>query len=671
MIMLFLMLFQVIIPLNLFIRNKSFCMKKNLIILLSIIAIGFVSNELYCKPVSKNKLQKTDINLYNSCKPYTRWWWFASIIKNEDIKDQLDWAKTNNFGGVEVAFIYPVNKNPKTKRFAWLGKEWQEAVRYTKMYADSIGIGCDFTFGTLWPFGGTFVSDADRTQRWAQPDYRQVLNRSWTLPEVGNVLNHMDKGAFDRYASVMGNALKPALKGSKSAIFCDSWEVETHDIWTRGFDSIFTRQFGYDIKPFMDSIYTKKNAAPRYDYMKLISQITMSEFYIPYTNKAHELGAFSRVQCAGAPTDLITAYALADVPETEAMLYEPSYSKIVSSAAALGGRKVVSSETFTCMYGYPAKHIRNEQTADLKLVADVLFANGVNQIIWHGMPFNPVGIDTVYFYASVHVGKKGSLTEELSSFNSYMAKVSEKMRFGRSYSDIAVYLPLEDSWIAGEYPKELQLPWSWGAYEMRYEHFNVELTGYQPLWINNTFLSKAVYKNKLLYVNDLQFKVLYLDAKSLDIETLKTILNLAKEGLPVCLKQTPVQSGYIKSKEFETMLDKLRALPNVNSKFKQLVQQPPLLEGENIPGFWSRTDGKTLKVFFANPKTEKLAYPVIYGQSYQAETIVRNIVINFKGKNIPVKLRFKPYQSLLLNINEKGEVRFEDISFMPKIPVKE
>ncbi len=69
-----------------------------------------------------------------------------------------------------------------------------------------------------------------------------------------------------------------------------------------------------------------------------------------------------------------------------------------------------------------------EQVADLKLVADALFANGVNQVIWHGMPFNPVGIDTIMFYASVHVGRKGNLAKDIPAFNSYMTKVCGYMK---------------------------------------------------------------------------------------------------------------------------------------------------------------------------------------------------------------------------------------------------
>ena len=607
-------------------------------------------------------------DVYSSAKPYTRWWWFAGIINKEDIKDELDWLKQNKFGGVEISFIYPVKRNPNAERFAWLGKDWQDAVTYTKIYCDSIGLGCDFTYGTLWPFGGTFVSDVDRTQKWNQPDFKQPLRLSWTHPDTGNVLNHLDKNAFGRYAKVMSDAFAPALKGSTSALFCDSWEVDSKYLWTTDFDRKFYDKFGYDVKPFMDSIYTDENKQVRYDYMKLISGLVINEFFIPFTNEAHRMNSLSRVQCMGAPTDIISAYASVDIPETEAMLYNPNYSAIVSSAAALSGKNIITSETFTCLYGWPAKHIREEQTADLKLIADALFAKGVNQIIWHGMPYNPIGIDTFYFYASSHVGKTGSLTEELKPFNDYMQKVSEKMRFGKTYSDVAVYLPLEDSWIAGEYPKELQLPWAWGAYELRYEQFNPELKGFHPLWINNEFLSKGVLKNNVLHVNDLSFKILYVDAKYLDLETIKTIYSFAKDGFPVCLKQSPMQSGYMKNDEFDNILVNLKKLPNVINEFHSFKNINHLVTGEHIPDYWCRTDDKSLAIFFANPKTEKLSYPMSYGQSKQETTITRKVNISFKNKLIPVELNFEPYQSLLLTIDENRKVKFEDIKFVPKTP---
>ena len=44
-----------------------------------------------------------------------------------------------------------------------------EAVAHAKAYAGSIGLGCDFTFGSLWPFGGLPLGGIDLGLRqWAR-----------------------------------------------------------------------------------------------------------------------------------------------------------------------------------------------------------------------------------------------------------------------------------------------------------------------------------------------------------------------------------------------------------------------------------------------------------------------------------------------------------------------
>ena len=102
----------------------------------------------------------------------------------------------------------------------------------------------------------------------------------------------------------------------------------------------------------------------RYDYMLHMDEYVTNGFYKPYVQKCKELGAWSRVQCLSAPADVMTLYSLVDIPETEAMLNNPNFSRIVSSSACLSSKYLVSSETFTCMYGFPATYLRQEQTAD-------------------------------------------------------------------------------------------------------------------------------------------------------------------------------------------------------------------------------------------------------------------------------------------------------------------
>jgi hypothetical protein len=283
----------------------------------------------------------------------------------------------------------------------------------------------------------------------------------------------------------------------------------------------------------------------------------------------------------------------------------------------------------------------------------------VNRIIWHGTPYNTFGSDTVSFYATVHVGKAGALSGHLASFNEYLTEVSRYMDKGEVYSDVAVYLPLEDSWIAGELPKEKQLPWAWGEYEFRYQVVPEEIRGYQPLWINGKFLSEGkgyVAENNGLVVGDCRFSSLYVDAVYLDYEVLKTMVELAEEGLPVCLKQKPEEAGYFQHVEFEPLATRLVGLSSPD--WTGMNTSKPLVEGDDLPFFWCRKADHKYYLFFAHPVAREFRYPVKYGQADTDRVEIRNVRINLEKKSIDIRLEFDPYESLLLEIGSKGKYRF-------------
>ena len=644
---------------------------KNLILgIICILTIYLVS----CKDTKKKSVNeavdKRNSSMELISKPYSRYWWFASQIKKEDVKFNLDWLKQNGFGGVEIAWVYPRNAKDKsldtiyTPRQEWLSHDWQDVVSYAISYADSIGLACDMTMGTLWPFGDSHVTYEQASQKFGE-EKRQMIARSWEYPKKGYVVDHLNAENYMRYFHRMLNSFPNPKTNIPQSYFIDSWEVETKGLWSDGFKEEFIQQYSYDITPYMDSLYTPENKDRLYDYMKLISQKVI-EFYKNYDQVLDEKKLFSRGQCSGAPCDIISAYSHMDIPEGESMLFEPEFNSIPASAALLGGKKVVSAETFTCLYGWPHNYIREEQTADLKMVADALFANGVNHIIWHGKPHNPKDQDYVSFYASVHVGRDGALAPEMPAFNNYLTSVSRIMKKGKSYSDVAVYLPIEDAWVKGIMPKEKQFIWAWGFYEMRYVYFPKELEGHHPIWINQDFLKKGKLKNNKFMIGDACFSSLYIDAAYLDYETLQTITALAQQGLPITLKQSPMEPGTIKHKKFDILIKMLNGLPNVSSKFTP--QRAPLVKGDNLPPYWAREKDNSLYIFFANPKSRNLTFPIEYGQSFSNKTIEDTVVVNYNGNQYEINLRFEPYKSLMYKI-ENADIEQIDISFKPKTPM--
>ncbi len=603
-------------------------------------------------------------------KPYSRYWWFASEIKKEDIRYNLDWLKENGFGGVEIAWVYPLNAINKnldqtyTPRQKWLSPQWQQLVEFTIRYADSIGIGCDLTMGTLWPFGDSYVTYEQASQRFGEIK-RQKISKSWEHPQSGYVVNHINPDHYLPYFERLLDSFPQPKTNISQAYFIDSWEVKTEKLWTDGFDTEFKQKYGYDILPNMNNLYDEKNKEILYDYRKLISEKVV-RFYRDFDSVLNEAGIMSRGQCSGAPCDIISAYSFMDIPEGEAMLYEAEYNSIPSSAALLSGKNKVSAETFTCLYGWPRHYIREEQTADLKLVADAMFANGINKIIWHGKAHNPKDQDTTNFYATVHLGNDGSLAGELPAFNRYLSTVSGYMQMGRTYSDVAVYLPAEDAWIKGLMPKEKQFIWAKEYYEMRYVYFPTEVRGFHPVWINSEFLNNSSLENGVLKIGEASFRSLYVDANYMDISALKRITELAINGFPVTMKKTPVQAGTIKHAEWPMLIQQLSQLPNVDTKFETNCK--PLVEANVVPMYWARETNQSLIIFFAHPKCKNIKFPVEYGQSYSEEIIKLPVTINYMDKQYKTELVFSPYQSLLYEI-KNGQLEELNISYHPKTPV--
>ena len=648
---------------------------KRLILLLTAALAAFASCE---SPAPK---ETAGTPLYNNHKPYTRWWWFSSEIDKKDVRDQLIWLKDHEFGGVEIAWVYPMFLKTDTPHPDFLSPEWSEPVIYAKKVADSLGLGCDYTYGTLWPFSDVNLPEGDQTRTYS--DSVEVARRplTWDHPKEARILNHLDREAFGRYARKMNEGLGEAYNGSKSGIFVDSWEVETDYLWTPGFGERFKEQHGYDIEPYMKdrTLKDKSNEDVLYDYMKTMSGYVLDEFYIPFTENARANGGFSRAQCGGAPTDLLTAFTVVDIPETEAILYEPCFSKIAASAATLASKDAVTSETFTCMYGWTGLRYKNghgqsphqgrEQIADLKLVCDALFATGTNQIIWHGFAFNKVGRLDNWFYTTCQVSTRDEDNlsgEDLTRFNRYMTTVSDYMRTGRNYSDVAVYIPMEDAWMGGPYPKEVtdKMAWALGEYEMRYIVTPEFLKGRQPLWVNGHFLSSAEFSQEGLRCGDALFQSLYIDVEHMDYSSLKSILRLAGQGLPVCVAKRPVEPGKVKHADYDSLLDQLMELPTVSSE-QSVIPGKPLVEGTDIPDFWCREDGGKMYIFFANPMTSTVSYPMEYANAFNDKGSLRKVTINHHGWSDIVDLKFNPMESVLIEASAKG-VKQIPLDYIPK-----
>ncbi len=613
--------------------------------------------------------------MFFTSKPFVRWWWLGGPFRDQDIVTQLDWVKQYGFGGVELAWVYPqwLDDSRRTGIPEWLGEEWSRLVGFTKTYADEIGLGCDFTFGSAWPFGGRCVPVENASQR-LDGSLTAPLHASWEDASdgpPGRVVDHLSARALRNYARVLAPAFAVGLRGSKSALFCDSFEVQKRHLWSHELWESFEKRFGYSLRELATQIDDEPDLC--YDYRKHVGETIVREFYATFTEVCHELNARSRVQCHGAPADLLSAYGVVDIPESETLLFNPQFSRIPASAAAFRDKPVVSCETFTCIYGFPVpgdpvpgRCWKREQVADLKLLADAIFANGVNHIVWHGMPFNPPG-GRNEFYASVHVGPDSAFLEELKPFNAYLERVSAVLKQGVPCSRLAVYLPNEDYMRLGQPPRETRVPAEQDYWEMRRLPVPLGSWGYNPLWISGALLKDAIVDDGDLILGQMRIPVLYLDVDWLDASALSELHRLARAGLSVVMKGQPQHPGRVKSDRYKDELKSLSALPNVVENLDELKVRP-LLEGNELPWFWAREIGSDLLLFIAHPCAREVVYPMRYGQSCQAVAEERILCLNYAERNLDLPVAFGAFESLLVHVDREGRVSFEDLGYTPPPP---
>ncbi|MCC7371556.1 MAG: hypothetical protein IT306_24265 [Chloroflexi bacterium] len=611
---------------------------------------------------------------YESSRPYVRWWWLDGPFMRAHIAAQLDWLNANGFGGVELAWIDPTwrSRRSDAPRPEWLGDELGGLIGYAKRYAENIGLGCDFTFGSGSPFGGSQVGLAEAQQVLDGPSPRR-LNGSWEAgPRL--IVDHLSETALRRYAEPLSGFFLPALSGQPSALFCDAQELEAADLWTADLWDQFEARYGYRLEGRLDLARTHPHM--RYEYRRMVGSALLSGFFEAFAQVCREQGAISRAQCHGLPVDPLVAYASVDVPEAEAPLYPPAYSRIPASAAALVGKDLVTCELFSSLYGVigpgnvgAARYWRKEQAADLKLVADAALANGANGIVWHGLPFNgPMG--TNEFFASVHLGSDVPLAAELADFNAYLETVCGMLRRGRPFAQVAVYLPFEDALIADRAPEEQRQPGETFAWELRHAAPPPEVEGYHPLWISEPFLRHAEYADGEIRVGGVGVGALYVDVAWMDAAALEQIVRLARAGAPVVLKRAPNLPGMRRHPRYAGWLEELASLPNVVRSAEQLAVRP-LVAGDDLPPYWARQGAGELLIFFAHPLAQGVRYPLLYGQSYAEAAVERTVTLSYGGVSQQVTLTFEPNQSLMVRLTRSGEFGLLDLDYRPPTPVRD
>ena len=264
----------------------------------------------------------------------------------------------------------------------------------------------------------------------------------------GFVLDHYNRTALDHYLKNTGDRLMQAFGDQPPfAIFCDSLEVFGSD-WTDDLLAEFQRRRGYDLKPHLPALVADigpPTAAIRHDWGMTLTELLNERFLAPMQNWAQQNHTKFRLQGYGIPPATISSNAYADLPEGEGPQWKTlRASRWASSASHLFGRPVTSSETWTWLHS----PVFRATPLDVKAEADLHFLQGINQLIGHGWPYTPEGVEYPgwRFYAAGVFNEKNPWWIVMPDLSLYLQRLSFLLRQGQPANDVALYLPNSDAW---------------------------------------------------------------------------------------------------------------------------------------------------------------------------------------------------------------------------------
>jgi hypothetical protein len=266
----------------------------------------------------------------------------------------------------------------------------------------------------------------------------------------GYVLDHLSRVATGNYLKNVGDRLMQAFASDPPyAIFCDSLEVYNQD-WTSDFLDEFKKRRGYDLKPNLPALIADigpKTGAIRHDWGETLTELLNERFLEPLHDWAKRNHTRLRMQNYGTPAAALSSNAYVDLPEGEGSQWKiVRASRWASSASHLFGRSVTSSETWTWLHS----PVFRATPLDVKAEADLHFLEGINQLIGHGWPYTPPGVEYPgwRFYAAGVFDEKNPWWIVMPDLAKYLQRVSFLLRQGLPANDVALYLPNSDAWAS-------------------------------------------------------------------------------------------------------------------------------------------------------------------------------------------------------------------------------
>lgn len=443
-------------------------------------------------------------------RPMMRWWWFGPAVTKRELEKELNTMQKAGIGGVEIQPVYPMALDDEAKgirNFKYLSPEFLDDVHFANQTARKLGMRVDITLGSGWPYGGptttlalsssklkveyvplgktqaaapklkegeSFIAafavkgtkqkfDAASAVRFSPEGMAPVTNDTMTAiyfiashtgqqvkrPGIGGeglVLDHMARPAIDEHLKDVAEPLLQAFGNEPpTSVFSDSLEVYGAD-WTPTLPAEFLKRRGYDLIPHLPELLaggTAEAASVRHDWALTMSDLVRENYLAPVTEFATAHQTKFRSQTYGFPPVMLADEATPQLPEGEGPQWRAfSFTRWASSASHLYGRPVTSAETWTWLHS----PVFRATPLDMKVEADRMLLEGVNQFVGHGWPYSPDGAGEPGWslYAAAVFNAHNPWFAVMPDVTGYLTRMSWLLRQGKPANDVAILLPEDD-----------------------------------------------------------------------------------------------------------------------------------------------------------------------------------------------------------------------------------
>ncbi len=473
--------------------------------------------------------------------------------------------------------------------------------------------------------------------------------------ELGDarVIDHLDRRGIEAFLeSEFGAWLDAVADCPPRAVFVDSFELVAELPWTTAFGAQFRASFGYDIEPMLPFLFLEggeseyvnivrgrgdaryraldeRGQRAREDYEAFRSTLFSRELIETLHDWLQDRGIALRLQAHGGYADVLDAYGLADVPESEGLYGGGSHDflRLSASAAHVGGQRYVSSETLVSV---GALELTEEEA---RIVIGRAFSAGINRLVHHGnaypylhqdgqrwFPFHPLEdsafttgpLDLTF---DIHPG--AAIWASLGGLNRMAARLSYALSRGSAAAEVAWLYP---EWEAKNFPNAGVAP---GAFEsdaskaLRHAGFSYDR-------ISRAALASSTSRDGALQVGQGSFRALLVDGIDAGApEMLAGMERAAQAGVPVIWigdfpqRADGLVDAQTRDVEVETLVENLRSTVSVVNSVEDI---PGALANAGITPSLSPVDSTGLQMSLLRRVVENGDVYFLFNESYEPRT---------------------------------------------------